>query len=364
MQITTVKIGELPDFVTGKLWKDLSPKPITALRAISQFHNPRAQPNDIALIFAHENNQLLALTGMLPDYIHGNPELSACSNSCWWADPEKGRHLALPLFLKAFSDCGQRMFMTDCTPHTYEILQQTKWFSFPEIKPGIRGFLKFNFHEILPQKFPRLKYLKWGLKIADTFFNTVLKPYQSFCRIKFQEKSLKAETVFQLDSNLSQFVEHHSSGEFSRRTVTDLNWILNYKWLTTNSTDASLAHLYPFSHLAKRFEQYFLIIHHNESLTGIAMISVRDQQMTVPHAYFEKDASRKILKVLYQEAIKKKVATLTIFHPELTATMQTESHPFIFRKKIKRMVVISKSLENDYQKYPVLQDGDGDIVFT
>ncbi len=51
MQITEISVAQLPDFVSSKLWQQLCPKPITILRAISQFRNPLANPDDIALIF-------------------------------------------------------------------------------------------------------------------------------------------------------------------------------------------------------------------------------------------------------------------------------------------------------------------------
>ncbi len=365
MEVTTIKVGELPDFVSGSLWQNLSPKPITSLRAISQFHNPRAKADDLALIIAHENNQLIVLAGMLPDYIQGNPELPVCTNSCWWADTQKGRPLAVPLFLKAFAAYNQRMFMTDCTPHTIKILQKTNWFEFPEVNPGVRGFLKFSFSEIIPQKFPALQPFKPVFKVADTFMNFFLLPYYNFWKSKFREQQPTTTTVSELDDELYEFIESHSENEFVRRSGRDLEWILRFSWISqeTESIDKEKID-YPFSHIVRSFEQYMLKISQQDRTVGLILISLRDGHMKVPYVYFEKENAVEVLGEIYLQALQKGVTTLTIFHPELARKMQAGRYPFIFKKKIKRLVAIPKSLTEFYHKYNHLQDGDGDVAFT
>ncbi|MFA5327558.1 MAG: hypothetical protein WC384_07185 [Prolixibacteraceae bacterium] len=365
MQVNAIKVGELPDFVSGSIWQKLSPKPVTLLRAVSQFHNPRANANDLALIIAHENNQLLGLVGLLPDYIHGEPDLPVSSNTCWWADPEKGRQIALPLFLRAFALCNQRMFMTDCTPHTISILRKTNWFDFPEMHPGIRGFLKFNFQEVIPQKVPRLQLLKPLLKVADTLLNFSFLPFHYFCRVRFSERHLKTEFVSKMELELHQFITSHSASEFVRRSVIELEWILQFPWIRQKTGEKNENHVdYPFSHMVRSFEQYVLKISEGNKTVGVIMISIRDGYMKVPYAYMEKENAVKVLQVIYQQALQKNATTLTVFHPELAEEMQRGKHPFIFRKKIRRLVAISKTLTKLHQKYSRLQDGDGDMVFT
>jgi len=365
MQITEITVAQLPEFVNSKLWQQLCTKPITGLRAISQFHNPRANPNDIALIFASEDDQLIGLVGLLPESINGQAGKKASSNTCWWVQPEKGKHLAIPLFLKAFTLCGQSMFMTDCTPHTTGILGKTNWFDFPPINHGIRGFLKFNLHELIPAKLPSTQKLKPLLKLADHIFNFLILPYRIIIQYVIIRDRMQIECLDSLDQELHTFIELHSQNEFTRRTGKDLEWILKFPWIIGSNTDQTKTWVeYPFSHIVGRFEQYFVKITSSNQPIGLLLISVRDGHMKVPYAYFdEKDASQ-LLKVIYQQALLKKAATLTVFNPVLVSMMDSVVHPFIFKRKIKRLVAISKNLFDDYRKYPLIQDGDGDIVFT
>lgn len=365
MQIAEIKVADLPDFVKSELWQQLKTKPLTVLRAISQFHNPRAIPNDIALIFASENDELIGLAGLLPEFINGQPEKKASSNTCWWVHPEKGKQLAFPLFIKAFATCGQRMFMTDCTPHTISILKETNWFEIPDIAPGIRGFLKFNLHELIPAKLPSTQKLKPLLKLADQILNFLILPYQTIVRFVIMKDRMQVECLNSLDLELHTFIERHSQNEFVRRTGKDLEWILKFPWIIGSNTDQSKTPVeYPFSHIVRSFEQYFVKITASNQTIGLLLISVKDGHMKVPYAYFNEKNASQLLKVIYQQSLLKKAVTLTVFNPVLVNMMDSGVHPFIFKKKIKRLVAISKKLFDDYQKYPLIQDGDGDIVFT
>jgi len=365
MQLKEIKVVDLIDFVKSDLWKQLIPKPLTELRAISQFHNPRANPNDIALIIAYENQTLIGLVGLFPNLINGQVGQIAFSNTCWWAHPEKGKQLAIPLFLKAFALCGQRMFMTDCTPHTLSILEKTNWFEFPDTTLGIRGFLKFNLHEIIPSKLPSTRKLTPLLKLFDQTLNFVLTPYRNSVKYRFKRNFQKVEQLTSLNEELYIFIENHSQNEFTRRSGKELEWIMQFPWIKTKNDDQPITSVeYPFSYIVESFEQYFIKITSTDLTIGLLFISLRDGHMKVPYAYFNEKDANQVLKVLYTQALLKNVVTLTVFCHQLVDVMNSAPHPFIFRKKIKRLMAISKQLSDVYHQYPQMQDGDGDVVFT
>jgi len=365
MLIKEIMVAELPDFVNSNLWQQLNPKPITDLRAISQFHNPRANPNDIALIIAYENQLLIGLVGIFPNLINGQTGQTAYSNTCWWAHPQKGKQIAIPLFLKAFALCGQRMFMTDCTPHTLGILEKTNWFEFPDTTTGIRGFLKFNLHEIIPSKLPSTRILTPLLKMFDQTFNFILSPYRKAFRFKLKRNILTVELLKSLNEELYTFINNHSQNEFIRSSGKELEWIIQFPWIKTKNVDQSLTPFeYPFSYIVESFEQYFVKITSSDLTIGLLFISIRDGHMKVPYAYFNEKDAHQVLQVIYQQALLKNVVTLTVFCPQLVDVMASVPHPFLFRKRIKRLMAISKQLAAAYLQYPRMQDGDGDVVFT
>lgn len=365
MQIAEIKVAELTDFLAGQLWMDLSPKPLTLLRAVSQSRNPRANPTDTALIIAYENNCLIGLVGLLPDFINGQAELPVSSNSCWWANPEKGKQVAVPLFLKAFACCNKRLFMTDCTPHTLAILKKSNWFDFPETLPGIRGYMKFNLHEVLPVKFPATRKIKSILHLTDKTINFLMIPYLKLIQFKIWNAAPKVEYPTKLNAELCAFIDSHSGNEFTSRSAEDLEWIVQNPWIKEKNSEPNFSSVdYPFSYLVDQFEQYFVKITEAGKTIGLLLISIRDGNMKVPYSYLQEKHASMILKVIYQQVLIKKAVTLTVFCPKIVHQMNSEPHPFIFRKKVKRLVAISKQLSESYRNYPEIQDGDGDVVFT
>jgi hypothetical protein len=365
MQIREITIAELPDFAQSELWQQLHPKPITALRAVSQSMNPRAHPGDVALIIAYEGNTLAGLAGILPNTVNGQAGQRASSNTCWWVNGGEGRKLALPLFMKAFALCGQRMFMTDMTPHTMSILEKTNWFEFPAVAPGMRGFLKFNLHEVLPAKRPSLRKIKPLIRLSDQVLNLLFSPLRMINRTRFGAKDIKVETLNSLNEEMHTYIEEHSLREFIRRGSREMEWIVRYPWIKTRKEiTAKDAFEYPFSHIVNHFEQYFLHISFHDKTLGLLLISVRDGHMKVPYAWFDENNAPLILQVIYRQVLQINAITLTLFRPSLVKVMYSAPHPFVFRKSIRRLVAISRKLSGLYSQYPDLQDGAGDVAFT
>lgn len=387
MQIREITIGELTDFVKSELYRQLEPKPITPLRAVSQSLNPQANANDVALIIAFEEKILVALAGILPGSIHGQAGEKAASNTCWWADAHKGRQIAFPLLMKAFALSHERMFMTDLTPHTQSILEKTGRFIFPDLPLGMRGFLKFNLHEVLPVKIPSLQKFRPLLRLSDKTLNGLLWPFRKMNQSKLkakgisvdtqsgqavfnrssilQGKEIKTEILHSLNNDLYAFIDAHSKDEFIGRPGKELEWIVNYPWITTNNQSPSAAWVnYPFSHIVKSFSQYFLHLSTSEKTLALLMISMRDGHMKVPYAYFDQNDAPLVIKEIYRQAVLNDAITLTVFLPELVNEMHSASHPFIFKKSIKRLAAVSRQLSSLFEQYPRIQDGDGDVVFT
>lgn len=365
MQIREITISELPNFVQSELWQQLQPKPITPLRAISQSLNPRAHADDVALIIAYEENTLIALAGILPNYIHGAADQKASSNSCWWADPLKGKQIAFPLLMKAFALSHERMFMTDLTPHTRSILEKTGRFNFPAVPYGIRGFLKFNLHGIIPAKIPSTKKLKPMLQLSDKILNLVFSPLTLLNQTRFGLKDVKIEILDSLNPKMYAYIEQHSRLEFVRLGGKEIEWVVQHPWIKNHMKSTPEDRFeYPFSHIVRHFEQNFIHVTSSEKTIGLLLISIRDGYMKVPYAWFDEKDAPLILQVIYGQAMAKNAHTLTLFRPALVNVMHSGPHPFIFRKRIRRLVSISRQLAEVYNQYPELQDGDGDVVFT
>jgi len=358
MIIREITVGELPGFIASEEYRRLEPKPVTKERAVSQFHNPRANPADTALVYAAEGDDLLGFVGLLPDFIHGNPSLPASSNTGWWVHSEKGRSVAMLLFARAFQGCNRRMFLTDATLRSKEILQRTGWFHFSEPVEGVKVILRFYFGKLLRKRSAsRLPVAVADL--ADSLLNGVLSFF--FRRFPGTEE-FQVTAASAKDEKVARFIRQHNQDELIARGSRELEWILQYPWLQTGDPSGTVH--YPFSHYTKSFRQQLLAVTRNGQLEGVALFSVRDNHASLPCFYAPPEARCQVQAALLQYLLHQKADSLTVFHPAWVAFLKTSKIKAVYWKKLVRYSAVSGELLPLREKFPVLQDGDGDVIFT
>ncbi len=169
---------KLKDFVESKEYKTLPTLPISYHRAISHINNPRAHDNDILLIIAYENNQMLGYLGILPDdiYVH-NTKFHFGWLSCIWVSPlARGKGIAKKLVIAAYESYQQHLMITNFTYEAGTLYNKLNIFTDLIPLRGIRYYRKMCLANILPNRFPKTKYLKPIFTIFDKCFNFFWHP--------------------------------------------------------------------------------------------------------------------------------------------------------------------------------------------
>ncbi len=359
MIIREVTVEALPAFLLSGEYGSLRPKPVTAERALSQHLNPRARPEDTALIIACEGERLLGFAGLLPDFINGNPEWRAFSNSGWWVDPETGGHLALPLFARALQRADHRLFLTDCTVHSKKILEQTGWFHFcPPVK-GTTLILRFYLEKAVSRRTPAAgvrRIARW----FDRVLNGTLVPLGRL--LCFRQEGLRFREASLPDEEVEAFISLHNRQEFTARGAADLEWILRYPWLKKGTEEKPSG--YPFSHTTRQFSQQLLMAREEGTLVCVALLSVRDNHATLPCFYAREESVQPCLIALVRRLLDMRADSLTLFQPSLIRCIRRLPLACLLRKKRVRHRALTKELLPLLNQYPHFQDGDGDILFT
>jgi len=359
MNIREVKVSELIDFVKSEEYSQLDIKPVTLLRAVSQFYNPFANPNDMALVFASENNILLAFAGLLPDKLNGD-ETPCSSNSGWWVKPGNN-HLALPIFLKALQKCDNRMFFTDCSAHSKSILEKTGLFGFlPQIN-GERYFLRFCFSQILRRKGAN-ELVTAALGIFDFVMNSVFSLRMMWFLTNKKLKNVSIHSVPVIDDELSEFIIEHSHNHFLKQTGQKLNWIMLYSWLTTDRSTAGTR--YPFSYCVENYIQDILLVKKQNEICGLLLLTIKDGMASVPYIFYREEFVDEIALQIRLYLEKMNVESVVIFNRDLRKVIGNIGFPKIYTKKITRFAGYSNNLKTTFEKNKYFQDGDTDVAFT
>ncbi len=361
MLIREIKVGELLDFIQSDVFEKLDIKPITDLRAISQFNNPDSKPEDIALIYAVENNELLGFAGLLPRFVN-NENTRIFSNSCWWAHPEKGKGIAIPLFYKLVEKANFSLFLSESTTHAKTILEKTGLFGPINQTAGIRGFLRLYLADISLKHFPNKKWLSFLFKILDFLLNLFLIPFRFYFLKKFYKSSFSVEPVSKVENEIEEFIKQNCSSEFVQKTPASFDWFKNYPWLMEREKGKSVN--YPFSYLVNKYELNYFVFKQGNEIKAFAAISNRDNLAKIPFIYFNNNDIKAVTHTLLKFVLRKKYDSLLVFHPQIVDFMEQNKMPFYHRKNETKYSGTTKKIYDIFAQKPIMQDGDGDVIFT
>lgn len=354
MEIHKITIAQLPEFIQSDAFRKLKIIPITDLRAISQVNNPHASPNDTALIYAEDENKTVALVGALPGTLKNE---KIYWNSCWWT-AQNYNHLAVPLFLEFIKLAGQKVLITDLTPHTFSIVQQLSFFKPITFPDGVRAYLKYNFKEWLPQKNPAFQSTLVLWKFLDATLN-LFAFIKSSC-YKPKTKGLTLEEITAFNETDSTFIQSLSKNDNDVRTTQELMWVKNFPWITTKP---KVNNHYPFTYGVKQLVNKWIRIKENGQLKAILYFIIKDKKLTTPFLYFEPDFSKMVVEVIKETGLQNQIIHYTTFNQQVAEALKANKKPFFMIRNIPRTFVAHQSVAHLVNPDKNLQDGAGDLMF-
>ncbi|MEM8907582.1 MAG: hypothetical protein AAGD05_07030 [Bacteroidota bacterium] len=365
MKVVTIAVGELQEFIQREQYAAFEQVPITPLRAHSQFHNPNAQKNDVALVLAlSEEGQVLSYMGCLPDRLAADPTRKICWCSCWWTHPEKGAGTAMPVLYQALQSWQGQMLFDALPPRSIAILERLRFLHFETIT-GQQFSLRFKLAQALPKRFSLLKPGTSILQGTDWMLNQL-----QGLRLRKKQADLNNWQLTwpnRIDAEAAQFIQKQSQQELIARQAPQLNWVLDYPWLDEQTGgEGPFSQSYFFSAHAQRFFYRILQLTDGEQneIKALLILSYRDGVVRLPYVYAVDEAIEALPPILFEILVDWSATTLICFHAPLIAAFQKRRLPFLFQKAISKTLGIPLTLQAHLAERPKIQDGDGDVVFT
>lgn len=361
MEIKTIKLKELEAFVVSDAFIKCNAIAITDLRVKSLLNNPNARPDDVVLIVAFEDHQLLGYIGALPTNINN---VHGAWNSCWWVSKTAPGGLSMQLMYQFVAAWDKKVLFSEMTPYTSKIVQ-AMGFCRHETIWGMRGFYRFHLSHYLLRKYKKLKWLSPLIKAADSVLNFGLNVFRGNGQSSMVNVSV--DKLPYPDEEGIKFIHTHP-GTRDRNNSAVFRWINAFPWLTTEDSDAvkDVDARYYFSYHTKHFDSYWLKFTMDGKVLGLVMFSIRDFELKLPYVFFNAThlnvLALEIKRTLQKD---KTLASVTTYDPGLGKYLQKHVHGFIHKRPVPKYTAVSnevlKALNNDY---PHFQMGDGDVVFT
>lgn len=367
MEIKTLTPAQLKAFIATDEFKTMPVVPISTHRALSHIANPRVAADDVIMILAYEENNMVGYLGVLADEIHNGASSFKCGwLSCMWVDPAlRGKGIAKQLLATAFASWNNHILVTEFTPEAKALYDRSKNFDDLKSNTGLRCFLRFNTHQVLPNKKPWLKNIAPLLQVADATANvlnsirlSVLKPATT--------SDIRWQPVTEIDNTLAAFIDTHQQNSFEKRGAAELNWILKNPWLKV-SAPTSESNRYHFSSVAAQFKNLcFAGYNSSNQLTAFIFFSLRNGHLKIPYAFFAPADTAAITAKIYEVMLAEKAAMLTVFNQHITACLSNNPTPFLYKRPVYRHYIITKALSAHFtNKAPLtIHDGDADCAFT
>ena len=367
MEIRTYNKAQLKELIESQTFAEMSVLPISSHRALSHIHNPRADADDTLMIIAWEDGVMVGYLGVLADKIYNTSGQGYKCGwlSCMWVNPDlRGKGIAKQLLAIAFKKWNDHILVTEFTPEAKGLYDRSAGFNDLRVSSGLRCYLRFNLHEVLPKK--NEKYKSWliVLKSIDAIANV-----PNAIRLAFFRPELSGLISFQqvkeISSEVNAYIISKQNRSLERRNADDLNWLLHYPWLIQSAPTAESVR-YHFSSVVENFANHCVVIKKSNEIVGYLHFTIRDGHLKLPYCYFDPECLNDIVQYIYKLMCGYRLNMFTVFHSELVSHFEQMRVPFLYKRKIKRHYIISKVLDTNFVDKDLLfiQDGDADCVFT
>jgi GNAT superfamily N-acetyltransferase len=367
--IKDIKTSELEEFINSDEYRRMRNIPISRQRAISGIYNPRGDKNDKVLFLAYDDDKYIGYLGAVTDIlIINNKPYKVAWLSCMWVDHSYRRQgIAVKLLNHAYEIWNSNLLITNYIPSSRKTFEKTgKFVEFKSIQ-GIRGYLRFNLGEIIINKNPGLKGLKWLLLLFDFIANIFNGLRLLFWKPGVKTKNINIEYLSEIDAETEIFIRQRSKNNLSPKDKKFFNWIKKYPWVLDTPLEDYTSKRYEFSAVSNNFNQlYIKVIDNQNKILAFIMLTVHGSHLKTPYLFFDDDYGDVVRKVIYTHILSLKIKTFTTFHPGLIKIMRSKRNPFILIRKMFHNSLITKELlqkVKDADKY-ILMEGDGDCAFV
>jgi len=370
MEIWRLNKERLWKFINSDEFHSMPVIPITKHKALSYLSNPRASDDDILLLLALEDNRMVGYLSILADFLYDREAVyKAGWLSAFWVDPSMRRKgIAGKLLREALDSWNNHILVADWVPNSFGVYQKSGAFTDLVCREGIRAYLRFNLRDTLPLKsFKSTFFGKIILIAADRVLNIVNSPRLYCGKLVFRNDYPTYEKMDKIDDESTEFMSRWKDSEMFRRLGKDLMWVLKYPWVLEKSLECPTPDKrFHFSSVCNEFRNEIIKIRDSRNkMIAFLLLTIRNKSLEIPYLYYNPDQVKPVARFIYRYMWDMKIKMITVFDTRLSDYFFTNRTPFISKHKMKRPYIITKSLaEKLTDNGRIIQDGDGELVFT
>jgi GNAT superfamily N-acetyltransferase len=364
--LTIIKNNQLIQFINSDEYKNSENIPISPQRAVSYVNNKRSNPNSPAIILLKSDEKIIAYRCLFEDTIFiENRAINFFWISGSWVHPDFRRQgISTYLLDKTMEITDKKLMFSNYAPESKALYDKSEYFTrFAKIK-GKRYYFRFALAKLLPTKRVVFRKTQFILEIADLLINFFIDLRLTFLKKKISH--IKYEEPEYFTDEIRNFVEKHNSQNPFKRNIDEFINFIKFPWVLQIKKKQHDAFRYYFSFQAKHFFYKQIILRNeNNEIQCFAIVKIRDNHLTLPYIYCEKNYFQKISKIILSLILKYKISYFSIFDKNIIKEFKNFNKFTLHKKKLLRDFFASKELNNIIKNNKFeLFDGDGDNVYT
>ncbi len=364
MEIKQLTIEELNQLMHSEEISGWTSLPISPFRLMSQMKNPHLLREDIVMVIALENNDLVGYMGALPDdMLVDTTSHHVAWASCIWTRPAHRRKgLGQTLTSTMNAAWNDKLFLTEFTTPAKAIYDGLGSFESICTKKGYRYFYRSILHLIAKNRLSNNKIILGLLRLIDGAINIFLA-----LRITLKSYFGKKAKYRWREYNLSNIPQELFPPSAFVHVFEENNWIFFNPWLSADKAVACEHYFFPTLVDKFQFRAITFINRDNFSIALLIYSRINNECKILSFSIINAPGidHKRLKKSIEKFFLAEKVNSVLSYDLRYDQLMRHGGSFFFYRKKRRREYLAGRSfIEQLPQSQISVCEMDGDVVFT
>jgi hypothetical protein len=369
IEIKKVLKKEIPNILNDdSIWKHefLS---ATKHRLYAHYKNPDTSDDDIVLLLAYLDNELVGYMGVYINKISlNNKEHKIGWLSTWWVHPKtKGTGIGKEILNTMYQINNGKIGISAFTESAKRVYDKSGYFYTLKVLKGVKAVLRSNLKVIIPLLMPKLRKLKPLFNLFDGIFNILIDAKLNIQKFNIKNKldKIDIDYVNIIDHETNEIINKYNANHLSNKKPEFFEWLKAYQWVQEAPViEKTLKGKYEFTMCDRSFNIYLIKVLSENVCIGFIVLQRRNNVIKVLFAYYDKiKYSGIISNIIILQAINQKVSEIVCYDEAICHELKNSS-VFIYKRKKVSESIISKAFNISNFDDVVMNLGDGDSCFT
>lgn len=342
---------------------------ISKHRLYAHYKNPTSSDDDVVLLLAYLNQELVGYMGVFMDQITLDGVAQKIGwLSTWWVHPKtKGTGIGRQILDEMYQINGGKIGISQFTPSAKRVYDKSGYFTDLKQNLGIKAVLRSNLVFVIPTLQPRAKKMLPLLRFTDSIVNGFLNVKLSFQKnhVKKNLKGISVEYLNVIDQDVADIIKKHNKNHISSKGNAFFEWLKAYHWVQESPLlSMTNKDKYEFSIYDISFNVYLIKILEQGVCVGFVVLQKRNHVSKLLFAYYDDTQHSKLVaNVIKLQLMEQNTRELICYDEAICAELK-KSAVFIYTtKKVKNSIISQAFGKTDFTDIE-MNFGDGDCCFA